>query len=106
MSLFEENAAILKEMEKNGTDLGSPRWVDFSHIFPDEASANAFAMQADHEGFEISVDEVERDENPWDVTVSRIMSPTCENITDTEQQLGDLARPYRGQSDGWGFFTS
>ena len=104
MSLFEENDAILRKMESDGSDLGPPRSIDFSHVFPDRASADTFASEVEKEGFASTVEEVEREEDPWDVTVSKSMTPTCGNITETEERLDALARLYQGRSDGWGFF--
>ncbi|NTF40850.1 hypothetical protein A6U86_14415 [Rhizobium sp. AC27/96] len=105
MSLFEDNATILRKIESDGNDLGSPRSIDFCHIFPDKISADAFAQVAETEGFAIAVEEVERETNPWDVTVSKEMTPTCSAITDTEERLDALARSYQGRADGWGFFN-
>lgn len=104
MSLFEENAAILRNIEAGGSDLGPPRSVDFSHVFPDQDSADAFAREVARQGFSTTVEEVERDEDRWDVTASKEMVPTCENITDTEECLDALARVHGGRADGWGFF--
>ena len=104
MSLFEQNATILRNIEAGGGDLGPPRSVDFSHVFPDRDSATAFAREAERQGFSTSVEEVEREEEQWDVTASREMVPTCENITDTEVDLGALAQAHGGRADGWGFF--
>ena len=56
------------------------------------------------EGFSTTVEEVEREEDPWDVTASREVIPTCATITDTEERLGALARSHQGRADGWGFF--
>ncbi|TCR82210.1 ribonuclease E inhibitor RraB [Rhizobium sp. BK376] len=105
MSLFEENAAILHKFESDGRDLSSPRSIDFCHIFPDKVSADAFARAAETEGFAVAVHDVEREVDPWDVIASKEMILTCEAITDTEEYLDALARSYRGQADGWGFFT-
>ncbi|NTG50040.1 ribonuclease E inhibitor RraB [Agrobacterium rhizogenes] len=104
MSLFEENAAILRKMESDGSDLGLPRVIDFSHVFPDRTSANAFAGEVEKEGYATAVEEVEREEYRWDVTASKQMAPTCGNITNTEERLDALARSYQGRADGWGFF--
>jgi len=104
MSLFEENAAILRNIEADGGDLRLCRSIDFSHTFPTQALANAFARAAEREGFCTTVEEAEREENPWDVTAAKDMVPTCENITDTEQRLHGLAQTHQGQADGWGFF--
>ena len=104
MSLFEENAAILRDMEDNGSDLRPSRLIDFSHVFPDQGLADAFAQAAKCEGFSTLVEEVEREEDPWDVAVFKDMIPNCENITDTEERLHALAQTYQGRADGWGFF--
>ena len=56
------------------------------------------------EGFATTIKEVERESDPWDVTASEKMTPTCETITDTEKRLDALARSYQGRADGWGFF--
>jgi regulator of RNase E activity RraB len=103
MTLFEENAAVLKDLEAKGNDLGPSRLIDFSHVFPDRASAEAFALEAERAGFVTDIEEVERDEDPWDVTASRDMTPTCENITECEELLDALARAHHGRADGWGF---
>jgi hypothetical protein len=100
MSLFEENAAILRNMEADGSDLGPSRSIDFSHVFPNQASANAFARAAEQEGFSTTIEEVEREEDPWDVTASKDMTPTYENITDTEERLHALAQTHQGRADG------
>lgn len=106
MTLFEENAAILRNMEADGSDLGPSRLVDFSHVFPDQAFADAFAREAEQQGFSATVEEVDREEDHWDVTASKDMVPTCENITDTEERLHALAQAHRGRADGWGFFRA
>jgi hypothetical protein len=104
MSLYDENAEVLRELENRGSDLGSPRMIDFSHVFQDEAAAQAFAAAVTQAGFGVAVEAVERDDHPWDVTVSKVMAPTCENITQAEDRLDVLAQSHGGHSDGWGFF--
>jgi len=103
MSLFDENAEILRQIEARGSDLGPSRPIDFSYVFPDQASADAFAKAAEHLGFYISVRKVERDEDPWDVTASKDMVPTCAKLTETEERLNALAQTHLGRADGWGF---
>ena len=91
MSLFDENAAILREMEDDGSDLGPSRKVDFAHIFPSRAAADAFAGRATQDGFEVMVEEVDRADDPWDVTASKDIVPSAENITAVEEQFAGLA---------------
>lgn len=103
MSLFEENAEILKGMEEDGSDLAPSCRVDFSHVFPDPASAKSFATVAMEAGFDTAIEEVDRGEDPWDVTASKEMVPSAENVTAAEQRLDALAQASNGRSDGWGF---
>jgi len=102
MSLLEENAEILAGMERDGSDLRAERPVDFSHVFPDRASAEAFATECGKDGFQSDLEETERDS--WDVTVSTDMEPSAANITSWEEHFDARARTYGGRSDGWGFF--
>jgi regulator of RNase E activity RraB len=103
MSLFDENAEILEGMEEDGSDLSPSRRVDFSHVFPSRASAESFAADAKEVGFDAAVEEVDRDDDRWDVTASKEMVPSAENVTLAEERLGELARGREGRSDGWGF---
>lgn len=104
MSLLEENAAILREMEAGGSDLRPSRPVDFSHVFPNQRSADAFAQAAEREGFSTLVEKIKRQGDPWDATASKDMIPNCKNITDAEEWLHALAQTFQGRADGWGFF--
>lgn len=92
-------------MEADGSDLKTSRPVDFSHVFPNRACADAFARQAHEEGFATIVEEVEHEDEPRDVTASKEMTPSCENITSTEEHLDSLVRALCGRADGWGFFN-
>jgi hypothetical protein len=103
MSLFDENAAILRKMESDGNDLGPSRRIDFAHAFPDRGAAEAFAEAAPRDSFEVTVEEADRDDDPWEVTASKDMVPSAENITSVEEWLDALAREKGGMSDGWGF---
>jgi len=104
MSLYDENAEVLRQLESRGCELRSPRRVDFSHVFLDHPSADAFVLEAERQGFTTTTEEIAGEEFPWDVTASREMTPTSENITEAEERLGSLAQNHRGKSDGWGFF--
>lgn len=104
MSLFDENTEILAGMERDGSNLGPSRPVDFSHIFPDLTSANSFATECKNDGFKIDVIETDRVENSWDVTVTVEMQPSANNVTSWEERFDALAQTYGGRADGWGFF--
>jgi hypothetical protein len=108
MSLFEENAEILRNIASEGRDLSASRAIEFSIVFSAQASAQAFAQDAERQGFVTSLELSEASDDDaefWDVTASKVMVPTCRNITDAEERLGALARPHHGLPDGWGFLT-
>lgn len=104
MGLLEENAEILAGFAADGSNLAPARPVDFSHIFADRPSAERFAHAAERHGFRTSLSETERDEYPWDVTATKELVPSAEDITATEEMLDALARDEGGRADGWGFF--
>lgn len=106
MSLFDENSAILMKFVAEGKDLSHVRLIDFSHLFPDIASANRFAAEAKAEGFKIAVDQSHSQKSTWDVTASKIMLPSAGAITESEAQLSALAELHRGCADGWGFLDT
>jgi hypothetical protein len=72
----------------------------------DNTSAQEFAEASSGEGFEVKIWEINHETHPWNVTASRVMIPTCENITQTEEHLSALAHRYGGRPDGWGFFST
>ena len=102
MSLFEENAEVLRELEARGVDLSRTRVVDYSHIFPNAVSANNFIEACKSAGYNAR-DTSDDDAEHHDVTVSKEMTPTCDNITLTEDALDKIAEHHNGHSDGWGF---
>ncbi|MAS08141.1 MAG: hypothetical protein CL534_26090 [Ahrensia sp.] len=106
MSLFEENRRVLENLAENGIDLSIIRPVDFSCIFPNQSAAESFARAAEKEGFSTTINVTENEDNPWVVTASRAMTPTCENITSAELRLASFANSHAGSSDGWGFFKA
>lgn len=103
MSLFEENAWVLNDLASKGRDLGPPRLIDFEHLFPDHSSAQDFADEVKREGFAIKVWKSAQELGSWSATASKIMIPTCKDITEAEQQLGMIAEKHGGHRDGWGF---
>ena len=87
MSVYEENADVLRDMAAAGGDLGKPRPMDFNHLFPTREGAIAFARRV----------------NAFDVTVTtQAVLPTCDFITTTEQRLATIAAEHEGRPDGWG----
>lgn len=103
MSLYDENAAVLRDIAAAGDDLRKPRLMDFNHLFPTRDGAIAFARRVDAEGFTPVVRPYDKPGYPFDVTVTtQAVIPTCDFITATEQRFAAMAAEHNGRADGWG----
>ena len=108
----DENGEILRSMQANGDDLTIARDIDFSLLFADEASAEAFSGIMEEEGYAADYDpwEVQSADDAnagkWDVLITRHMVPEHAAITAFEQELQALAMPFGGKADGWGCFEA
>jgi hypothetical protein len=107
MALSEENEDVLRRMRAEGDDLTQPRDINFTVVFPDELSAQAFAGKVETMEVSVSVEESGTAEGlPWDVVVTKMMVPENEAITEFEEYLAELAIQYGGRNDGWGCFNT
>ncbi|GJD97706.1 ribonuclease E inhibitor RraB [Methylobacterium iners] len=107
MSLYGENAEVLRRMATAGDDLNSPRPMDFNHLFPTREGAIAFARRVDAEGLRPVIRPYDKLGLPFDVTVTtKAVVPTCDLVTATEQHLASIAAEHGGRSDGWGCFEA
>jgi hypothetical protein len=107
VSAFDEdvNREVLDRMRAGGDDLTTVRPVDFSHVFPDSASAEAFAASVRTLGWRVDVEETHCAEDaPWDATVVIDMAPSLEAVTGAEADLHEIAQRHGGRADGWGCF--
>ena len=102
----DENGNSLQRMEETGDDLTKSRKVDFTVVFPDNSSAETFAMHFRALGYEVAIELTETNKDlPWDVVVVKHMIPTHEDIGVFERSLQNVAAPLRGRNDGWGCFS-
>jgi len=102
----DENGDVLRRMKEQGDDLSSPRDVDFSVVFLDEASAKNFIALIEKQFEKVRYSEIETSRPlKWDVTATRFMIPSHQEITETEQLLENSAASFGGEIDGWGCFN-
>ena len=104
----DDNGAILQSMAKSGIDLSKPRAVGFTNLAPNQSSARAFAREAALLGFAIEVvapdaQAMMAGETDWDITCTREMVPSYDNITKCVEHLVELANKFDCEQDGWGF---
>ncbi len=108
MNPDDDNGAILTSMAKSGIDLSKPHTVAFTNLAPNQSSARAFAREAAVLGFAIEVaapdaQALETGDSDWDITCTRDMIPSYDNITRCTEHLLDLAKQFDCEQDGWGF---
>lgn len=103
-TLLEENTAILQDLAADGFDLTRPAAVEFTHVFSNEANAEAFLQAIEAEDFEADILEPEDEGEPWDVAITLEIVPTAETITELEQRFTTLARQHSGEPSGWGLY--
>jgi hypothetical protein len=97
----DENGDVLRRMEKNGDKLDISRNIDFYFKFRSMDAAQDFVSHeiVTRNGFTF---EVNKTDSGVDVVAIKEMIPTYDNITTTEDDLGDAVICYGGEPDGWG----
>lgn len=102
----DDNGDVLRRMEAQGDNLGMPRNIDFTVVFPDETAAERFAEHFRKQGYAVSVEFAETEKDlPWDVVVVKSMTPSHREIGDFETTLQEIADTLGGRNDGWGCFS-
>lgn len=117
MTTYPDDAdgAVLADLEAQGVDMTQPLTIEFPVAVPDEASAENAAAAMTKAGYEsqIEYDEGEPDFDPgaddagefgpsWTVYASVHMIPEYSEIMRIQAELDHIARPFGGNSDGWG----
>lgn len=110
------DGSVLADLAALGIDMTQPMDIEFPVAAPDEEAANAIASALIAAGYDAHVeyddgepedvgDEDEEDDDfvpGWDVYVSTRMVPDYDEIIRIQADLGRLANPLGGMSDGWG----
>lgn len=102
----DDNGDVLRRMEAKGDTLTRPRNIDFTVVFPQQSSADQFADHFREQGYKVSVDGSDNEEEfPWEVVVVNQMVPSHEEIGNFEAALQATAEVLGGHNDGWGCIT-
>jgi hypothetical protein len=118
MTTYPDDAdgAVLADLAAQGVDMSQPLPIEFPVAVPDEASAHKTLKAMTDAGYEshIEYDEGEPDDDEeidpddeefgpsWTVFANVRMVPEYNEIVRIQAELDRLARPYGGNSDGWG----
>jgi len=102
----DDNAEALRRLVAEGDDLSQSRDVDFTIVFPDQPSAEGFALHLAELGYKVSVAFTEcKHECPWDVVVTKPMAPSYAAIVEFETVLQRAAETWGGENAGSGCFS-
>jgi Regulator of ribonuclease activity B len=110
------DGSVLADLAALGIDMTQPMDIEFPVAAPDEEAANAIASALIAAGYDAQVEyddgepEEDDDDNEedddfvpgWDVYVSTRMVPDYDEIIRIQADLGRIANPLGGMSDGWG----
>ncbi len=110
------DGSVLADLAAAGLDMTQPMEIEFPVAAPDEEAANAIAAALIAAGYAAIVeyddgepeddsDDDEEDDDfvpGWDVYVSALMVPDYDEIIRIQADLGRIANPLGGMSDGWG----
>ena len=110
------DGAVLADLAAQGLDMSQPLVIEFPVAVPDEAAANKTLKAMTKAGYDshIEHDEGEPDDDgeidpddeefgpSWTVFANVRMIPEYNEIMRIQADLDRLARPFGGNSDGWG----
>ena len=118
MTTYPDDAdgAVLAQLAAQGVDMSQPLLIEFAVAVPDEASAEETHEAMIKAGYDcyIEFDEGEPDEEGeidsddeefgplWTVYANVRMAPQYDEIVRIQADLDRLAKPFGGNSDGWG----
>jgi len=95
------NGDVLRRMAASGDPLTAPRDIDFSVMFETRKSAETFIGAWGVSGYRLALKPYG---DEWDVTITRVMVPDHELISQFEIDLERAVKPLGGRNDGWGCF--
>jgi hypothetical protein len=117
MTTYPDDAdgSVLADLAAQGIDLSKPLLFEFPVAVPDKASAEGTHKAMTHAGYDarIEYDEGEPDYDSdvddqeefgpsWAVFADVRMIPQYDEIMRIQSELDEIARPFGGESDGWG----
>lgn len=97
------NGELLSLMQQEGIDLTQPYMLDFYVVFGSEKqgqlTAEAVTEAFPGAGVFLNLSE---ETGQWELRLQQEMVPEYEAIGAIEARLAELAKPFKGKTDGWG----
>jgi len=99
----DENGDVLREMQRSGDNLDTPRDINFAFAFKTKSDAERFAAEVVAQDYRAEASEYP-ERKMWQAEITHFMLPTHTDITELEARLSRIAAEYGGEPDGWGSF--
>lgn len=93
--------AVIRQLQKAGSDLSKPHHIDFFLYLPSEASADKVASIIRTEGFAGEVVPPEKD-SMWLCSATKTMVPDVSELQRIRREFNGLTGELGGNYDGWG----
>jgi|GEM_PF-3267404 len=110
LSLIEQNAIKLEELEREWSALGALREITFAVFLGNEDEANSLASDAEKEGFDTKITSWLDQPYDYELKATRLIEPTAENVTHWEKwfqsrasHVPDFVNDYGEDKDGADF---
>jgi regulator of RNase E activity RraB len=94
----------LRRFVDGGSDLAKPMSINFQVAVPDENTAKGLADVVYKLGYRVRVYESPECSLPWTCECSTRMLASYDAVIAIQEELAELAAPFRGKPDGWGSF--
>jgi Regulator of ribonuclease activity B len=104
MDLLRENAEVLHSLGYDPRVELAPRRIDFSIVFPNDASRLEAVAKLNEMGFEYELSDESVSPDMPEVNAFKVLHPTADAITDAEYTLNQYLKDFGARTDGWGLF--
>lgn len=99
---IDQDARVVENLRKNGSDFAKLHRVDYFFVMPTEASARAIASELGAQGYAVKNIGISPKQMTWEVFVQRMQLIELKSIQADTVALTQLANRFGGMYDGWG----
>jgi len=91
---------MVRQLERDGSDVSQPHHVDFYFYVSNELDAQAASRELQEKGFTVKTRRA-ADGSKWLCLASQTLVPDSAQTTEVGAIFGLLAQKYKGEFDGW-----
>ncbi len=100
-SEVDEDARVIEQLRRAGSNLSKPHAVDFYIYLPHREAAESVASQLNKQGYYVAVRPASKGKMPWLALATRSMLVTVGSIGQSASLIRQVIAPHKGEYDGW-----